>query len=209
MRRFFAILRRIAIVLLLCGAACVLMLLTVTATILYHFNGDAVLPADCAIVFGAAVYANDRPGPAIVRRVATASNLYKEGKIRRLFLSGGRGGDMTGASEASVMREQAIEHGVKSSDIVLEESSRSTWDNIMYTRPLTSECQTVIGLSDRYHLARIELIAWRQGWSLDTYSSEGTAVPGFEYYSIAREVAAYVYYLFHLDAVISVEDIKS
>src|SRR5687768_11009949 len=40
-----------------------------------HFDGSATLPADCGLVFGAAVYSQYLPGPAITRRIEAAAAL--------------------------------------------------------------------------------------------------------------------------------------
>ncbi len=166
------------------------------------FDGTAELPADCAIVFGAAVYGQNLPGPAIKRRVEAAVELYKKGVIKRLILSGGKGSGVR-TSEADVMRALATENGVKGTDITIEDQSHSTWENIANTRNLTLDCESVVAISDQYHLARIELLAWRQGWSaLDTVSAADRPPEQSEQRSITREVLAYLYYLLYFDVVL-------
>lgn len=175
--------------------------LAVLGHIYNRFDGTAMLPADCAIVFGAAVYGNSLPGPAIVRRVGAAAELYREGSVKRVILSGGKG-EGNRQSEAQVMLTQAVQQGILREDIVLEQDSHSTWENILYSRPHTEGCSSTVGVSDRYHLARIELLARRQGWDeLTTAPAQGELMRSFERRSILREVAAYVYYAFHLDAI--------
>jgi vancomycin permeability regulator SanA len=201
MTRFLALAAfRLSLALAVIALVCLCLLTAAVVIVATHFEGKATLPADCALVFGAAVYGMNVPGPAIVRRVGTAAALHREGSVGRLFLSGGRGGDQTGESEAHVMREQAMEHGVPSNDIVIEEEARSTWENLMYTRPLMSGCQSVVGISDRYHLARITLLARRQGWgTLQTIPADVRADRAQETRSILREAFGYVYYFFHID----------
>jgi vancomycin permeability regulator SanA len=163
-----------------------------------HFKGKATLPADCALVFGAAV-AGNQPGPAITRRVSTAAALYRAKKVTTLFLSGGRG-EGNRQSEALVMKREALKQGVDEKDIVLEDQSHSTWENILYSKNLTSHCSSVVGISDGYHLARIELIAKRQGWGeLQTFPSDIRPPTDSELKSVHREVFAYVFYLLRLD----------
>ena len=189
-----------AVLLVFCGAL---------GTVLLHFHGSGVTSADCAIVFGAAVYGANRPGPALVRRVGTATALYRKGKVRRLFFTGGRGGEGTGQSEAAVMRTQAVDEGVHPGDIVLEEQSRSTWENLLNTRNLTKDCQNVVGISDAYHLARIELIASQQGWGgLHTLPASGRPPRWQEARSIIRETFGYVYYLLHIYSIIDAERVR-
>lgn len=165
------------------------------------FDGTAELPADCAIVFGAAVYGQNLPGPAIKRRVEGAVNLYKKGDVKRLIMSGGKGSGVR-TSEAEVMSTLAMDNGVRAGDITIEDQSHSTWENIAHTRNLTQDCESVVAISDQYHLARIELLAWRQGWSeLDTVPAEDRPPEESEQRSITREILAYLYYMMFVDYV--------
>lgn len=167
-----------------------------------HINDAASLPADCAIVFGAAVYGNQYPGPAIVRRVARAAELYRSGSVHRLILSGGRGsGNLL--SEAAAMRKEAVSHGVADKDITLEVRSHSTWENLLYSRDLTTQCNSVIGISDGYHLARIKLLAWRLGYGDFSVLAAGDRPDAeSERKSVLREAFGYLYYFFHIDLMI-------
>ncbi len=183
-----------------------LSLLCALAIIVLRFDGDAETSfADCALVFGAAVYGR-QPGPAVTRRVATAAALYKEGRAKRLFLSGGSGGRGDGPSEADVMRREALRLGVQWSDISVEEQSRSTFENLLYARPLMQECTSTFGVSDRFHLARIRLLADQMGWrSLRTLPVEDRPPAVTEMRSVFREVLGYVYYAYHIHTLISLE----
>lgn len=146
-------------------------------------QGTAVtFPADCAVVFGAAIHplrnsdgniTGYSAGPGILRRVEAAADLYRQGKIRKLFLSGGKG---VGApvSEAQVMQKEAIRRGVKVGDIRIEERSTSTKENIAFTRPLTQGCRGIVGVSDDYHLARIRVLSQVAGWDIQTYPAAHT-----------------------------------
>jgi vancomycin permeability regulator SanA len=206
MRTFLRILRRLLILLIIAGgtaaAGVITVLLAVYVIIYSHFDGTAELPADCALVFGAAVYAQSRPGPAITRRVAAAAALYREEKIQKLILSGGRGEGVR-HSEAQVMRAFAIELGVAGNDIIIEDESHSTWENIAHSKNLTSQCSSVVAVSDQYHLARIELLSWRQGWGdLQTVPAQDRPPEDSEKRSVYREVLAFIYYVFYIDKVL-------
>ncbi|MFH1444719.1 MAG: YdcF family protein [Candidatus Peregrinibacteria bacterium] len=149
----------------------------------------------CGLVFGAAVHRSSLPGPGITRRVGTATRLYHEGILQHIILSGGKGEDGM-ASEAEVMRDVALENEIPAGDLTLEDQSRSTWENLLNSRPLAGSCTTVIGISDRYHLARIAYLARRQGWEdVRTLPSDIEAPWYFEVRSISREVAAILYYM--------------
>lgn len=168
------------------------------------FGGNAELPADCGLVFGAAVYGYDRPGPALSRRIATAARLYNEGKVKTLIVTGGvgRGGGVS-LSEASVMRTQAIAYGVRSFDIRTEESSHSTMENLTFSQELAKECDDVVGISDAYHLTRIRMLAFRQGgWDdFTVHPADDRPAAASEMKSVVREVFALLYYGLYFDKI--------
>ncbi|MDD5751833.1 MAG: YdcF family protein [Candidatus Peribacteraceae bacterium] len=149
----------------------------------------------CGLVFGAAVHRGSLPGPGIKRRVRTAARLYKEGLLQHIILTGGKGSQEVD-SEAEVMEQVALQDGVAAGDLTLEPNARSTWENLLFSRPLTGSCDTVIGISDRYHLTRISYLAHKQGWEdIRTLPSDIEPSWPFELKSVGREVAALLYYM--------------
>ena len=183
-------------------ACAVIVLGSAHAIISAYGDGTGTLPADCAIVFGAAIYGLDKPSPALTRRIAAASDLYREGRVGRLILSGGKG-EGGRLSEAQVMQVIAREHGVPDVDITLESDAHSTWENIAFSQNLTSGCERVVGISDQYHLARIEFLSWRQGWpELQTIPAQNRQPLGTERRWLVREVFALIYYGLYLDTFI-------
>ncbi len=204
-------LRPVFLALFLTGAACAAALGIAALSVVAHFDGTAGMPEEgsgtCVIVFGAAVHRGDLPGPGIARRVETAVRLSKEGLLQHIILSGGKGGGGV-ASEAQVMRNFAIERGVDARLLFLEDQSRSTWENLAFSRPLTSSCTSVIGISDRYHLARISYLARLQGWgALRTLPGDREAPLAFEVQSVLRESVALLYYVLTLDLTARMERI--
>jgi len=166
-------------------------------SIITQFDGsDPEFPIDCAVVFGAAVGKGSTPGPGIIRRTETAARLYKEGKVNKLILTGGKGSKWQEESEAEVMRKVAMISGVAPEDIVLEEESTSTWENLENVKELgVDECTTNLGISDRYHLARINYLANLQEWGiLETYPADIKSNIHFELVSVIRETFGFVFY---------------
>lgn len=167
-------------------------------TVLYvaeRMGGTGEQYADCGIVFGAAVHpirngsgsvTGLTAGPGIARRVSTAAELFDQGRLHRLFFTGGRG-EGNSKSEARVMQQYAVSLGVPAGRITLEENSRSTWENLLYTRSLTEDCRSTLAISDGYHLARIRLIAGIQGWDLPTYPADHPPSILFTARSLLRE----------------------
>ena len=160
-------------------------------------NGSGAQSADCGVVFGTAV----RPvydeqgritavtaGPGIARRVRTAVALYEQERLHRIFVTGGKG-EGSRDSEAAVMKKLAVSLGVPETRITMEDQSRSTWENELNTRPLTLDCQSILAISDGYHLARIALIAHLQRWNVSTYPAEKKPPVVFTMENWLREAA--------------------
>lgn len=187
------------------GAILVATTVSALAMILLGFRGDARFPVECGLVFGAAIAGRNTAGPAIVRRVDGAAALWNDGKIGTLVLSGGKG-DAWRFSEAAVMRQQAIRSGVDGRDILVEDSARSTKENLANSKAIVDEhCASVVAISDQYHLARIRLLAKKAGWgTLRTYGVPDRPARG-EARSVLRELAAYLYYAFGADAFLELE----
>ena len=161
--------------------------------VLSLMGGSAQLPVDCALVFGSAVHLGQYAGPGIERRVAAAVDLYTVGSVDTLILSGGTGSG-NALSEAEVMRRVAIKRGVAGEDIWLERHATNTWENIALSAPLRASCDTVVGISDGYHLSRIRMLAWLQGAEMTVHPADRPPNLIFELRSIAREAVANLYY---------------
>lgn len=163
--------------------------------VLMGTDGSAFANAECALVFGAGVKRNGSPSPAVSRRVRAAAELYRNGLVRTIVLSGGKG-DIDRPSEASVMRTVALLQGVAPEDILLEESATSTLENLAFSYPMLQGCQgTVFLVSDRYHLARIALLARLMGWRNVSMVGAGEDPPLSTFIrSVAREAVGILYY---------------
>lgn len=168
--------------------------ITSVTFVITSFSGNADLPADCAVVFGSAVHRGREAGPGISRRVQTAVHLNQKGSVERLFLTGGFG-EGNALSEARVMRNVVLKMGVDPEIITLEEGASSTWENIEFIKPLITDCDDVVGISDRYHLARIKMLAWMQSVEMDVYPADQVAPLRFEVFSVMREAAAVIFYV--------------
>lgn len=94
-------------------------------------------------------------------RTAEAIKLYQEGWADTLMFSGAAA-DSSGPSNAEVMRAQAIEAGVPSGDIIVEQDSRTTRQNAERTKELLNQAagggaNRVILVTSAYHQRRAGL----------------------------------------------------
>ncbi|MRN38081.1 YdcF family protein [Neisseria sp. N95_16] len=125
--------------------------------------GNQTLPkdfhADAAVVLGAAAW-DKRPSPVFRERINHAITLYQSQRVDKIIFTGGtpKKGFMT---EAEVGRRYAIKQGIPARHIVFENTSRNTYENLQNIQPLLrpNGIETLVIVSDPYHLARAQAIA--------------------------------------------------
>jgi uncharacterized SAM-binding protein YcdF (DUF218 family) len=124
---------------------------------------DEAQAADAIVVLGAAQYVG-RPSPVLRARVDHAVSLWKRGLAPTLILTGGTGvGDTT--SEAAVARKYAMSKGVPDHAIVIERHGRTTSESMQAVARIMDdrERNTVILVSDPFHMLRLSILARRYG----------------------------------------------
>lgn len=139
-----------------------------------QFRPPAEMPvAEVAVVLGGATRPPLPPRPmAEVResgdRLLYAAQLYHQGKVRYLLLSGGTiawlesdGSD----PEAETMADLLVAMGVPRDALWLETASRNTYENALYTRPILEEAgvERVLLVTSALHMPRSMRIFARQG----------------------------------------------
>jgi vancomycin permeability regulator SanA len=128
---------------------------------LFFGTTDYRRPADAAVVFGARVYASGIPSELLQNRIDTAVELYREGLVPVLVMSGGGGAD--GFNEAVVMRQAAIAEGVPADAVLVDGTGVSTEATVADTQSLLAGGQLtlprgrLIVVSQAYHLPRVQL----------------------------------------------------
>ncbi|MEP6636392.1 MAG: YdcF family protein [Acidobacteriota bacterium] len=169
-----------------------------TAQNIYRYGKNvADVNADAAIVLGAAVWRRD-PSPVFRERINHAVELYRQGKVKKLILTGGRG-HKNEPTESAAARTYVINHGVPASAVLSEGRSHSTYANIINAKQVADAhgVKTVLIVSDPLHMKRAMTMARDIG--LDAYPSPTptTRFKGWksqmEY--LAKETVCYLGYL--------------
>jgi uncharacterized SAM-binding protein YcdF (DUF218 family) len=126
-------------------------------------------PADAAIVLGAAVWGDD-VSPVFKERINHALELRRRGKVRKIIFTGGQG-NRDELTEASSARQYAIQQGISPADILLEENSHTTYENLVFAREVAVArgLKRVLIVSDPLHMKRAVTMAIDLG--LDAYPS--------------------------------------
>ena len=137
-----------------------------------HFFGtiDTAQETDAIVVLGAGLLRDGRPGPALARRSRQAADLWHAGIAPYIICTGGQA-ESYPRSEAAACREVLRASQVPAGVIVLEQKSRSTEENAIFSRRIMKEMglEDAVLVSDSYHMLRASWLFERQG--IATYRS--------------------------------------
>ena len=175
----------------------VLLLGLVAARIYTYGQNVAAVKGDAAIVLGAAVW-GDEVSPVFRERINHAIDLYRTGKVRKIIFTGGQGNkdELTEAAEA---RQFAITNGIPAKDILVEETSHTTYENVVNAKLVADAngLNKVLIVSDPMHMKRA--VAMAKDIGLDAYPSPTptTRYKGWrsQLESLAHETYYYIGYL--------------
>lgn len=174
----------------------ILVTLFTAASIYSYGNTSSEVNADAAIVLGAAVWGN-QVSPVFRERINHAINLYHQGRIRKLIFTGGQG-NRNEPTEAAAARNYALQSGVPLSDVLIEQQSHTTYENMVYAKQLADQygLKKILIVSDPLHMKRAITMAHDVG--LEAYPSP---TPTTKYISLkiqtselARETFYYLGY---------------
>lgn len=177
------------------GVLVVIVLLMSAGHVYWHYHSEATTERDCAVVFGAAVWRDDVPSHALADRTLSAGELFSDGRVSCIVLSGG---DSTyGAHEVDVMKKVLLEEGIPPTSLITDYDGINT---IATLEHLDIDKSYVL-VSNDFHLGRIKLLAHQRGIKhFDLHAS--TYLHGRypkEPYFFFREVMANIYYGLRLE----------
>ncbi len=118
------------------------------------FTVAAAPSAPVAVVFGAGLTRDGRPTPILRDRVATAADLYFQGKVNKILMSGDN--RFIDYNEPGAMRQFALELGVPDEDIVLDYAGRRTYDTCYRARHIFGVTDALV-VTQNFHLGRVLL----------------------------------------------------
>ncbi|MCP4425347.1 MAG: hypothetical protein GY803_12700, partial [Chloroflexi bacterium] len=113
-----------------------------------------------AIVFGAAVYGNERLSPILRDRMETAVTLYHNDKVQKILVSGDN--RFENYDEPGAMMAYAIEQGVSPDDIQPDYAGRRTYDTC-YRAKSVFQLDSAILVTQQFHLPRALFTCQRLG----------------------------------------------
>lgn len=123
-------------------------------TVLTVGHSDSGEKADAVVVMGAAQY-DGTPSPLLESRLQHALDVYQEGRVSFIAVTGGK---MIGDrfTEAAASRRWLTDRGVPASVIFGEDEGRSTWESLnkLSTVLAARNISHVVVSTDRWHMQR-------------------------------------------------------
>jgi len=115
------------------------------------FIVDEVEKKEVAVVFGAGLKFKNWPGDFLKDRILVAMELYQEGKVEKILMSGDSA-DLT-HDEVKAMVNFAVSHGLDNEDLILDPKGLSTYDTCDRVKNVF-EISDAILVTQRAHLGR-------------------------------------------------------
>ncbi len=133
---------------------------------------DDVPDAPVALVLGAGLNRDGTPGRVLSDRVQTAADLYFEGKVQKILMSGDNSTEYY--DEPGAMRDYALSLGVPDEDIVLDFAGRRTYDSCYRARAIFGVDHLIV-VTQAFHLPRALFLC-------NAFDIEADGVPADEAY---------------------------
>ena len=127
-------------------------------------------PVDYIIVLGCGLKNQCEVTPLLAGRIDCAIKLFnKDPEHTRLVMSGGKGNDEA-VPEAQAMKEYAVEKGIPAEQILVEDRSRNTEENMRFSKELiekqTDQPVKIAYATNRYHQFRAGMYAHEAGLNI-------------------------------------------
>lgn len=174
--------RRIFIILVCLGGA---LFLVVEGCIISGFSKKGPSGLDYLVVLGAQMKTSG-PSRALQYRLDEAASYLAENPDAKVIVSGGQGADEP-VSEAQGMRDYLVDVGIAPERILMEDKSRNTFQNLVFSAELLDEETESVGVvSNNFHVFRAEKIAKKAGYR-DVYGIAARGEPFLQCNNMMRE----------------------
>ena len=124
------------------------------------YTASSVPMQRVAIVFGAGLTRSGAATPVLVDRVTTAANLYLEGKVEKLLMSGDN--RFVNYNEPEAMRQKALSLSVPNEAIVLDYAGRRSYDTCYRAKAIFKVDQAIL-VTQAFHMPRVLYLCNRLG----------------------------------------------
>lgn len=142
----------------------------INSTDAYLYQDTSLMPSnEVGLVLGCSPYVSSgEPSPQFHGRMQAAAELYRQGKVERLIVSGAN--PDARYNEPKKMREALLELGVPSEAIVMDFAGDSTFDSIARAQ-VVFQLQRVTVVTQKYHAYRALFLARKTGVQAVAYAA--------------------------------------
>lgn len=153
------------------------------------------MDADCVIVLGARVWPDGTVSNSLAYRLDAARQAYADGRVRTIIVTGARGGDEP-VSEAVASRDYLVQRGVPEADILLDDESYDTVQNLRHAREIMEQngLETALITTSDYHITRAMWIADEVDIEAGALPAESPKQPSTWWFNRVRETVSWVLY---------------
>lgn len=144
---------------------------------------------DYVVVLGAGLINGEKVSPLLASRINRGIEIYKKNPGSKIIMSGGQGEDEK-LPEGQAMAEYAISEGMTEDDIIIENKSLNTNQNLAYSYKLMRPNSRFAIVSNSYHVYRALVLAKRQGLQCIGYGAKTKWY--FTLNAFVREFIAYI-----------------
>jgi vancomycin permeability regulator SanA len=159
---------------------------------LWDYGGSA----DMAVVLGNRVKHDGSLSPVLKGRVDRALELYRQGKVPRIMVSGGRGDENDDFPEGLAMKNYLVTQGVAADRIIEDDNGWNTYLTAKDFLPVADSLHlhSIIVVSSFYHLTRSKYIIRKLGFR-NVHSDASRAFFWNDLVGLPRDALAFYKYL--------------
>lgn len=123
------------------------------------------------VILGAKVKPGGIPSQSLKNRLDAAVDYLQKYPTVKAIVTGGQGADED-RTEASVMADYLIEHGIAEERVLLEDQSTTTYENLLFAKKLLPEnTESITIISNDFHLKRATILAQKLGLKADVVAA--------------------------------------
>lgn len=120
-------------------------------------------------------------------RIWQAITLYKKGKIKKILISGDSGYvTERGLHEAKQMKEVLVSWGIPEQDLIIEEKSKNTHENVLETKKILTRSyphlKKFLLITTGSHMRRALACFKKEGMKCDSFSTDLVTGPNRTYF---------------------------
>lgn len=159
----------------------------------YILKPEQAPAAEAILVLGARVYSESQVSPMLHDRLEGGLALYREGKARKIIVSGDHG--QKDYDEVNAMKNFLSMRGVPEEDIFMDHAGFSTYESLYRARDIFNVGKMII-VTQGYHLKRAVYVARALGIEAYGVASDPRAYYGAERFEAREKVARVKDFLF-------------